>query len=382
MSQQWTVVVEQENKMTDLPNLPKVLIVDDDPNSLYTMEMLLSAEPYELDFADSGQMALAKVEAMEPDILLLDIILPDMDGHEVCQRLRAKESGQHIPIILATALNRREDIVRGLEAGADDFLTKPVNGAELRARVRSMLRIKKQYDEIQAALQLREDMADMIVHDMRSPLSTLILYTDLLALPDVSSEKKERYTSTIRTQAQRLNGFLADLLILAKMDSGKLLMNREPLDVRDLVLDTLDQYKDITASMGICLSTVFPENIQESCVDKKLMQRVIDNLVVNAIKFSSPDSQITVQIEYLAMTAEIQRPALSVRIRVIDEGSGIPKEYHERIFDKYEIVASKNCDIQQVGLGLALCKLVVDAHGGRIFVESNEPHGAIFTIEI
>ncbi len=367
--------------MTDLPNPARVLIVDDEPRSLYTMEMLLSQEPYEIDFADSGLAALAKVEANEPDILILDVMLPDIDGLEVCHRLRADRRWQYIPIILATALDRKEDIVRGLDAGADEFLTKPVNGSELRARVRTMLRIKKQHDDLQEALQLREDLANMIVHDMRSPLSTVLMYTDIILANNKLDPQIDQWTNKIRSQAQRINGFLGDLLILAKMKSGKLFIVREPIDIRELVLDTLNQYQDLVESFGIRFSTIFPDIPQQSFVDKKLMLRVIDNLVENAIKFSQPEDLITVQIENLP-AAELASSPLKIRLRVMDEGPGIPIEFQDRIFERYEIVASKNGDIPQVGLGLALCKLVVNAHGGQIFVESNQPQGAIFTIEM
>ena len=180
------------------------------------MEMLLSQEPYEILFADSGQTTLDKVEAESPDLLLLDVMMPDMTGYEVCQRLKADNRWRHIPIILVTALDRKEDVVSGLDAGADEFLTKPVHGAELRARVRTMLRIKNQYDELQEALELREEMADMIVHDMRSPISALMLYTDILERRKGSPLHHERLTGKIRLQVHRLNSYLGDLSSFGK----------------------------------------------------------------------------------------------------------------------------------------------------------------------
>ncbi len=358
----------------------KILIVDDEPKSLYTMEMLLSQEPYQIYFADSGESALQQVEAEAPDVLLLDVMMPDMTGYEVCRRLRADPRRQHLPIVLVTALDSKENIVEGLDAGADEFLTKPVNGSELRARVRTMLRIKNQYDELQDMLQMREDMADMIVHDMRTPLSSLMLYTDILAKTGYSPKYCEELINKIRSQTHRLNGYLGDMLLMAKMRSGNLILNRTPVDPAALLQFSLSYHQETAVSKQIAIMLTLPDEKKLVLLDKKLMERVIDNLLSNAIKYSPIGSNIHMILQY-EETDKDADTSPQVRIQVNDQGPGIPEAYRESIFNKYEIIDSDQNDVTQVGLGLALCKKVVDAHNGRIYVKDNHPTGSQFIIE-
>lgn len=360
----------------------KILITDDEPKSLYTMEMLLYKEPFEILFAQSGQATLDLVEAEPPDLILLDIMMPDMTGFEVCRVLKSDKRWQHIPIILVTALDRKEDLVRGLEAGADEFLTKPVHGLELRARVRSMLRIKKQHDDLQEALRLREVMADMIIHDMRNPISALVLYTNLMTHRNGQSLPFNELAKKINHQVHRLNSFLGDLLLLAKIGSGKLLLQTTPLNVEKLLTSAATDHQDIADSKGITFKFSLPDKPREFSLDEKLLQRVFANLISNAIKFSPNDSTISLRVSYPESDANSPIQQAGFRAQVIDEGPGIPEEHRERIFDKYEIIEVKHEAIPQIGLGLAMCKMAVEAHGGRIFVEENQPTGAIFTIEI
>jgi len=352
-----------------------VLIVDDERSARDTLEALLFREGYELVFAASGHEALTLLQELTPDVILLDVMMPGMDGFEVCQRLKANEQWRHIPVILITALDRREDLVQGLDAGADDFLHKPVNGPELRARVRSMLRIKRQYDELQAALRLREELSDMVVHDMRTPLTAILLHSGLLKRK-LTKPGELKNVEAIHTQARRLNSFINEMLMLAKMKAGKLILNRSDVDVNELVLKLEESHGDIARSKGIRLIVDLPEESHPIPLDVNLFQRVLDNLISNALKYSPAESQITVRVEYPAS----QPPC--VRILVLDEGPGIPEEHRHRIFDQFEIVALKRGEMPQIGLGLAFCKMVVEAHGGRIFVQPNEPRGSVFIVEI
>ena len=356
----------------------KILIVDDEPSARDTLEALLFREGYDLAFAASGHEALHHLEDLVPDVILLDVMMPNMDGFEVCQHLKSDKQWRHIPIILVTALDSKQDLVRGLDAGADDFLHKPVNATELRARVRSMLRIKKQYDELKATMQLREDLSRMIVHDMRNPLASIMLYGHLLrrkiTSPDVS-----KYVETVTSEAQRLNSFIDDILTLAKMEHGKLILNRSPIDVNHFVLEIQRSHRDVAEAQGIDLAVDLPKESQLVCLDANLFQRTLDNLITNALKFSPKESVVTIRVEYTPIS-ESHSPG--IRIAVLDQGPGIPEEFRERIFDQFEIIKAKEKGISQVGLGLAFCKMAVEAHAGRIWVGANEPVGSVFTVEI
>ncbi|MFQ5610947.1 MAG: response regulator [Anaerolineae bacterium] len=357
----------------------EILIVDDEPSAHRTLEAFLHREGYALTFATSGQEALDQLDRFEADTILLDVMMPGLNGFEVCQRLKEDERWQHIPVILITALDSKEDLVRGLDAGADEFLHKPVSGLELRARVRSMLRIKKQFDELQAALRLREELSDMIVHDLRVPLASILGFSQLLA-ETATNPDDVVCLQTIHTEARRLNSLIDDMLMLAKMKSCELILNRSLVDLNQLVQKAQTGYQAIARPKRINLNLDLPPEPPQVFLDVNLFQRVLDNLVSNAVKFSPTDSEVTIKVEY---PGPEPAPA-QVRLKVQDEGPGIPPGDRERIFGKFETVALQRRGASQVGLGLAFCKMAVEAHGGHIFVDGNGSNGkgAVFVVEI
>lgn len=338
------------------------------------MEILLLREGYELSFATDGYEALAHLDEETPDVILLDVMMPGMDGFELCERLRRNPKWDSLPIIMVTALDSKQELARGLDAGADDFLHKPYNGLELRARVRSMMRIKQRHDELEASLKLRQDLSNMIVHDIRSPLSSIMIYCDLMEA-ELGGEFEA--LDTIRGEASRLSGFLTDMLMMAKMEHGRLKLARTPTDINQLATASAASFQPMAGLKEINIMLQLPHETKQLAVDANLMRRVLDNLLSNALKFSPTGSTITLQVEYPPHSSDKQ-----VVICVADEGPGVPEKHQETIFDKFQIVASKRRDVSQVGLGLAFCKMVVDAHNGRIFVEPNTPQGALFTVEI
>lgn len=330
-------------------------------------------EGYELCFATDGYEALGHLDEETPDVILLDVMMPGMDGFELCERLRRNPKWENIPIILVTALDSKQDLARGLDAGADDFLHKPYNGLELRARVRSMLRIKQRHDELEAALKLRQDLANMIVHDIRSPLSSIMIYCDLM---ESELGEKSGTLDTIRGEANRLSGFLTDMLMMAKMEHGRLKLSRSSVSMNQMATSTVASFEAMAGLKEISLVLDLADETKEFSVDANLMRRVLDNLLSNAVKFSPTGGTVTLTLEY-PETDDTQ-----IKIQVADEGPGVPEEHRETIFDKFKIVASKRRDVSQVGLGLAFCKMVVDAHDGRIYVQANTPQGAIFIVEL
>ena len=359
-----------------------VLIVDDDAMARDVIEGLLFKEGYQLDFAESSKQALAYLEKQLPDLILLDVMMPEMDGFALCECLRASEKWRHIPIILVTALGSKEDLARGLEAGADDFIHKPVEDVELRARVRAMLRIKKQYDKLQEAMELREELAHMIVHDMRTPLNVIMGFSTLLQMKNIIPPEDLGDLDRIYIEAQRLNSFLNDLLLVAKMESaGHLSLNKIPVDLNQLVEQVERSQETVARLRKIRLMSKLPLETRQVWLDINVFHRVLDNLISNALKFSPPQSTVLVQLEYLAEAQELTTQP-QFRLQVIDQGPGIPEEDRRRIFNKFEVLALKEGNIPQIGLGLTFCKMAVDAHQGSIFVEANEPVGSVFTVEI
>ncbi len=355
-------------------NIPSVLVIDDEPNNFDVIEALLNDQDYELYYSANGEEAIANLDIYNPDVILLDVMMPGIDGIEVCRQIKAMSKWQAVPIIMVTALSSKSDLANCLKTGADDFISKPVNGVELRARVKSMLRIKQQYDNLQTMLKLREDMVNMVVHDLRNPLTIIMFGLELLQNQNYSQEKQNRKLDQIYSSAKRLERLINDLLNMALLESGKLRLKRRKVEIIGLIQSVISNFEAIAAQKNQSLVVQLPETqIYIVSVDANLIHRTIDNLLSNAIKFSPNNSQIIVNLEILNSG--------DYKIQVIDSGPGVPEAMQQKIFEKYEIGTIMS-DIPQIGLGLAFCKMVVEAHGGEITVRNNQPQGAIFEITL
>jgi signal transduction histidine kinase len=369
---------------------PSILVIDDEPDNFDVIEALLDSENYQLYYSSSGQQALARLISFQPDVILLDVMMPELDGMEVCRRIKANPQWKVVPIIMVTALTAKEDLALCLTAGADDFISKPVNGIELRARVHSMLRIKQQYDNVQALLKLREDMVNSLVHDLRNPLTSIVLSTDSLQLFGVLSEKQERKVSQIANNARKLQSLIDNLLIMAKLESGKMVLNYSEVDLDELCQSAVAEFESIAVQKNVTLVSELPKTVREGeqssalitlgvspsrlfKVDTAIFRRVLDNLLSNAIKFSPSNSQVALKATYLGVGG--------AKVQVTDSGPGVPNHLRESIFEKYEI-GNPIPGLSQLGLGLAFCKMAIEAHHGSITVENNHPQGAIFTVFI
>lgn len=356
-------------------NQPNICIVDDNDMAREVIADLLSIEGYTVSLASSGPEILERIDAIQPDVILMDVMMPGMSGYDVCRILKQENEWKHIPIILVTALNSREDMLQGLRAGADEFLSKPVNGSELRARVRTMLHIKNQYDSLQSLLQLREDLSHMLIHDMRTPLTVAMLYNDFVLRRVPDGTKNKEYATIVRNSLRALDGFMDEVLTVAKMEHGALKLELAEVDINALVTQVIEENHEAAHLRHITLLPEKPEGELKVCLDVSLFKRVIENLLSNAFKFAPDNSAVTIRLENHGT-----HPGF--RLQMLDEGPGIPTEDRERIFNKYEIVTIRKKNGRQTGLGLAFCKMVVEAHGGRIFASANTPQGAILTVEL
>ncbi|MEA5565861.1 hybrid sensor histidine kinase/response regulator [Anabaena sp. UHCC 0399] len=354
-----------------MDNQPFILVVDDEPDNFDVIETLLFREGYDLNYASNGHRAIARLKTIQPDVILLDVMMPDLDGIEVCKRIKANSQWQHIPIIMVTALTAKEDLVRCMAAGADDFISKPVNGSELRARVNSMLRIKHQHDKLQTLLQLREDMVKMVLHDMRNPLTSILLATEILLLPDFPIHKQPNKINQIISSVQHLQSLIDDLLLMAKLESGKMMLNFLEIDLNQLCLSALTNFEAIADQKNLRILSELTQSHLIVNLDALIFRRVIDNLLSNAIKFSPKNSQVILR------TDDLDRGGVIVEIA--DSGSGVTENLKQVIFEKYE-VGTLMPEVTQLGLGLAFCKMAVEAHGGKITVKNNQPKGAVFTV--
>lgn len=362
----------------------RIVVVDDEPSSREALCALLTAEDIDIQSVSSGKELLRRMPELTPDAILLDVMMPEMDGYAVCRELKQSVVYQHIPVILITALDTVQDRVRGLEVGADEFLTKPVSRVELLARVRTMLRIKNQYDQLERMLEMRQALSYMIVHDLRNPLAAVMLYLQLLKRKGGASSEYMRYLDMATTEAQKMSSFLDDMLMLAKMERGKLSLSRSPLYVDHLLEQVRQKMAAYAEAQGISLILKTPGQSYPVIADVALFQRVVENLVSNALKFAPPQSTVTIVVEYprAGLSDEETRNVPAVILSVLDQGRGIPPEDFVRMFDPYEAVYMKEQGKAELGLELAFCRMVAEAHGGRIYAGNNPDRGAVITVEM
>jgi signal transduction histidine kinase len=356
----------------------RVLVVDDqDPNRLLLRDML-EAQGHTVIEAADGSAALERVSESAPDVVLLDIDMPGMDGFEVCRRLKAAPATASIPVLLVTALTQRDHRLLGIGAGANDYLTKPIDKSDLSLRVRNAIRLRQMYLEVEEQYRklerlelLRDGLVHMLVHDLRSPLAGIRAYLDLLKL-DGAGKLDAELTESIdgaRKVAVEMTDMVSDLLDVSRMEAGKMPLEFAPADVGALAVDAVAA---AGASGRVRVRVEAPVDQLRVACDAGIIRRVITNLVGNAVKFTPASGQITVIV---------QGDGAEVKVSVVDTGPGIPPEFHQKVFEKFgQVEAVRHGAKHSSGLGLTFCKLAVEAHGGRIGLDSKVGTGSTFWI--
>ena len=373
----------------------RVLVVDDEQVSRETLRFQLEAADFEVLEACSGQEMIQHLPELAPDVILLDATMPEMDGYDACRRLKQSLVYRHIPVVLLTPADAIMDQLAGVEAGADEFISKPVAAMELQAHVRTMLRVKAQYDELERLLELRQALSYMIVHDLRNPLAAVMLYMQLLKRKGGVLPDQLRYLELALSESQKMSNFLDDMLMLAKMERGKISLSRSTLVVDRMVSQVREKFSALAEAQGVTLITRVPEQPYPLQADVTLFQRVVENLVANARKFAPQQSVVTIEVEYRPQQTDDHNgrsphtngditvaPRGCLRISVLDQGRGIPPGDMVRMFDQYEAVHMKEHGKSELGLELAFCRMVAEAHGGRIFAGNNPDRGAVITVEL
>jgi two-component system sensor histidine kinase/response regulator len=343
----------------------KILIVDDAEDTVELLRKRFRAEGYDTSEAFNGEQALNTVPEYEPDLIVLDVMMPKIDGYEVCQRLKADEKTKYIPVLMLTAKGEVEHKVKGLNIGADDYMAKPFDYKELSARVRSLLSIKathekKVEEEKSGAL---EQMMEQVAHEIRNPLTSVGGFARKVFNKLPEDDPNRKYMQYIIEDVAVLESMIKQLIELKSMTISM----KEPSAMNEVVKDSLKIFEQDFAQKAIQVETELREGLPLITADKKLLKRAFCNLIKNAVEAMESGTKT------LKVTSRVNGD--NFELQFSDTGKGIAKEKSKNIFDP--LVTSK---VYGPGLGLTFALKIIQDHKGTISVESEEGKGTTFTI--
>lgn len=365
------------------PSEYKILIVDDVMSNVLLLKVLLTNEKFAIATASNGRQALEQVEKENPDLVLLDVMMPDMSGFEVAQHLKSNPNTADIPIIFLTALNSTADIVKGFQVGANDFISKPFNKEELIIRVTHQISlvaakrlILSKTEELQRTIAGRDKLYSVIAHDLRSPMGSIKMVLNMLIL-NLPSEKIGAEMYELLTMANQTTvdvfSLLDNLLKWTKSQIGKLNVVYQDVDLVEVTDGVIEIFSMVASLKKIRIREMKPEKMMVNA-DIDMLKTVVRNLLSNAIKFSKENSEVLVKME------EVDGMAV---VSVQDHGCGISEEGQKKLLhtDTHFSTFGTNNE-EGSGLGLLLCKDFVVKNGGKLWFTSKEGEGSIFSFSI
>ena len=365
------------------PSEYKILIVDDVMSNVLLLKVLLTNEKFAIATASNGRQALEQVEKENPDLVLLDVMMPDMSGFEVAQHLKSNPNTADIPIIFLTALNSTADIVKGFQVGANDFISKPFNKEELIIRVTHQISlvaskrlILSKTEELQRTIAGRDKLYSVIAHDLRSPMGSIKMVLNMLIL-NLPSEKIGAEMYELLTMANQTTedvfSLLDNLLKWTKSQIGKLNVVYQDVDLVEVTDGVIEIFSMVASLKKIRIREMKPEKMMVNA-DIDMLKTVVRNLLSNAIKFSKENSEVLVKME------EVDGMAV---VSVQDYGCGISEEGQKKLLhtDTHFSTFGTNNE-EGSGLGLLLCKDFVVKNGGKLWFTSKEGEGSIFSFSI
>jgi len=363
----------------------KILIVDDVKANVMLLKALVKKNDFQIIEAFDGKQALEMFEAHKPDLILLDIMMPILDGYQVLEKIRTGDINNDVSVILITALDNKEEVVKGFSAGANDYISKPFNNKELEARIRhqiSLIAAKQEIDQktkdLISAIKNRDKLYSVIAHDLRSPLSSVKMILNLLVSElkeyGISKDLYELLDESNRT-TENLFILLDNLLKWTKNQIGKLHLSIQKIDIIGIIHGLIDLYSLMTQGKNIEINVISISKSIEIYSDTDIFKTIIRNLLSNAIKFSYSGSKINIYID---------EKNDSVEICVEDFGCGIPPERQALILADKEIgyTSYGTNNEEGSGLGLNLCKEFTEKLGGEIWFESEINKGSKFYISL
>jgi len=353
----------------------KILVIDDDRLNLHILSSILQNEGFAITEANTGEQGLELYQETKPDLVLLDVVLPGIDGFATCRELRSRYGDDTAPVIFITAKKESDDIVEGLAAGGVDYLPKPFKRKESIARIRTHLQNKilneqqkALVEQLKAANQAKNKLLGMAAHDLRNPLASIRGLSEFLRDGTVGPLTPDQLdiANTIFETSQSMLTLLNELLDVATIEAGELKLHREPHNLTELVTKAVYLNNINAARKNTKIVFSPPDETPIVCIDQAKIRQVMDNLLSNAVKYSPPGSTVNVRISGY-------HPAFTVAVQ--DQGSGIPENERHQLFKDFTTLSSKPTGGEKAtGLGLAICRKIIEAHRGAI-TATNLPRG-------
>lgn len=379
-------------EMTENLVSPDILIVDDIPDNIRLLSSMLVESGYRVRKVVSGERALKAIALQVPDLILLDIRMPDMDGYEVCKRLKASDITKEIPIIFISAADDVFDKVKGFEVGGADYITKPFEPIEVLARVEQQLAIRRYQQELfaknkqlaQHNIQLEREIKQRqqaerrlkvfvhtVSHDLRNPVTGISLLLQSYLSNAAENVVLDRQTvEMMLASCDRQLQLIDSLVERQKLETGNYPLNLQSISLYVLTNSIIKTWSPMLTSSRFLLNNRILSELPYIHVDPEQLWRVFENLIGNALKYNSPGITLT-------LDAEVDAKTSMLRVTVADNGVGIPKTECDKLFDLY--VRGKDTKNRTgSGLGLYICRQIVQAHGGQIGVKSELGKGTLF----
>ncbi|MBI4868790.1 MAG: hybrid sensor histidine kinase/response regulator [Candidatus Wallbacteria bacterium] len=360
---------------------PSVLVVDDEEINRVMIRALLE-DSYFIGEADSGEAALAELQRLRYDLVVLDVLMPGIDGFETCRRIKAAGSVNFLPVLMLTSLGDQHYKNTGLKAGADDFLTKPIDPVELSLRVAAFTRLRQQdrflrqaVDQLRHLDSVKNDLFELIVHDLRSPLGNFNGFLSLLraTLGDSPSQKQLDYLTGCNRAAADMVTLLEGVLDVTLLEKGQLVLTQQEFDLNPVAAEAQEAFAGSAALKRVQLKLAADHDaiIQG---DRRLIRRCIDNLLTNAVRYAPVDSAVVIEARKKDGLAWVQ---------VADRGPGVPEELRKTVFQKFFTEELGRAPARRgYGLGLHFVKLTAAAHHGTVEVLDNDGGGSIFRLQL
>ena len=408
----------------------RVLVVEDSPTQAEQFRLILAAAGFDVQVAADGEQALRILDSTAVQLVVSDILMPGISGYDVCRRIKATPSLATMPVILLTSLTNPIDVVHALECGADSFLSKPCEPDHLVARVNSLLSSRqlraaaagpgvavlfqnqrfsvaanreqvidlllsafedmaRKQEELVAARDAladkhqellriehqKEELSALVVHDLRSPAAGIMMAAQSQLRRSGLSDGDRKLWALVFASAQVINRMVLNLLDISSSNDGVFAPRPALVDVPALVRSVHQLMIPVAESMGQDIVVQSDVKVPQLRADPELLRRILQNLIDNALRHGGAKSRVVLKVESGAGT---------VSFRICDSGAGVPLAMRERIFDKYTRIPRQPGETGSFGkgLGLAFCRIAVEAHGGRIWVEDNVPKGSVFVVQL